>query len=95
MTEPSPAHCQLIVPVLRSRNGLPTEVLLSDNRALTVLNVAWGEDMGDDFEHLTSNVSPSVNGTSIDLFFTDEVVKIADPESGAMMWETDGIPNVR
>lgn len=70
-------------------------MLLSDNRALTVLNVAWGEDMGDDFEHLTSNVSPWVDGTSIDLFFTDEIVKIVDPESGAVMWETDGSPNVR
>jgi hypothetical protein len=95
MAEPSPAHCRLIVPILCSRDGLPTEVLLSGDRSLTVLNIAWGEDIGDDYEHLTSNVSPTVDGGSIDLFFTDEVLQVLDPQSGAILWETDGIPSVR
>jgi hypothetical protein len=95
MTGPSPAHCRLIVPLLRSRDGQQTEVLLSGDRLLTVFNIAWGEDLGDDFEHLTSNISPNLVGTAVDLFFTDEVVKVADPETGLMMWKTDGTPNVR
>lgn len=95
MTEPSPAHCRLIVPLLRSRSGQQTCVLLSGNRSLSVFNIAWGEDMGDDFEHLTSNISPSVTGASVDLFFTDEVVTVSDPATDRVMWETDGIPTFR
>ncbi|MEO6218282.1 MAG: hypothetical protein ABIO86_19800 [Sphingomonas sp.] len=51
--------------------------------------------MGDDFEHLTSNISPSVTGASVDLFFTDEVVTVSDPATDRVMWETDGIPTFR
>lgn len=95
MTGPSPAHCRLIVPLLRSRDGQQTEVLLSGNRLLSVFNIAWGEDMGDEFEHLTSNISPALDGIGPDVFFTDEVVEISDPATGVTMWETDGTPNVR
>lgn len=70
-------------------------MLLSGNRTLPVFNIAWGEDMGDEFEHLTSNNSPFVDGADADLFFTDEVVRVVDPETGVTMWETDGVPNLR
>ena len=60
-----------------------------------MLNIAWGQDMGDDFEHLTSNISPSADGATIDLFFTDEVVRVVDPQSGYILWQTDGTANVR
>lgn len=95
MTGPSPTHCRLIVPLLRSRDGNETKVLLSGNRLLSVFNIAWGEDIGDDYEHLTSNISPDLVGASIDLFFTDEVVKVFDVATNAVFWETDGNPNVR
>ena len=68
---------------------------LSGPRSLEVFNIAWGEDMGDDYEHLTTNISPDIDGTTVDLFFTDEVARIVDPASGALLWETDGTPNVR
>ncbi|MBB2965231.1 hypothetical protein [Methylobacterium sp. R2-1] len=51
--------------------------------------------MGDDYEHITSNISPMVDGSTIDLFFTDEVVRIVDPLIDAVLWETDGTPNNR
>jgi len=70
-------------------------VLLSGNRTLPVFNLAWGKDIGDAFEHLTANISPGLDGAAADLFFTDEVVSVVDPETGRMLWETDGIPNVR
>lgn len=95
MGEPSPAHCRLIVPLLNARGGHRTELELSDHRSLIAYNIAWGEDIGDDYEHLTTNISPAVDGTDADLFFTDEVAKILDPETRAVLWETDGTPNVR
>jgi hypothetical protein len=95
MQEPSPRHCRLIVPLLQSRDGEETLVILSQDRRLIVFDIAWGEDLGDDFEHITTNISPGVEGAVIDLFFTDEVVSIVDPKGGETLWRTDGIPNVR
>jgi len=70
-------------------------VLLSNERALSVFNIAWGDDLGDDFEHVTTNISPKRNGATVDIFFTDEVNDVVDPLSGKSLWKTDGIPNVR
>lgn len=70
-------------------------MLLSGNRSLSVFNVAWGEDMGDDFEHLTSNISPAFDSAAVDLFFTDEVETVIDSETGTVVWETDGTSKVR
>lgn len=95
MITPSAERCRQIIPVLRARDGKETGVLLSNERALTVYNIAWGDDLGDDFEHVTTNASPKVDGATIDLFFTDEVASIIDPLSGILLWETDGTPNVR
>jgi len=72
-----------------------TRLELSGERSLDVFNIAWGEDIGDDYEHVTTNISPDLNGGIIDLFFTDEVARVFDPESGAVLWESDGTPNVR
>jgi len=95
MEGPSPAHCRLIVPLLQARDGRNTALKLSGQRALEVYNIAWGEDLGDDFDHLTTNISPEVDGATVDLFFTDEVVSVIDPANGAVLWEADGAPNVR
>ncbi len=92
---PSPGHCRLVVPLLRKRDGRETTVLLSGARTLRVFNIAWGEDLGDHFEHITGNVSPSVEGASVDLFFTDEIASLADPGTGEVLWKADGASNVR
>lgn len=70
-------------------------MLLSKARTLAVFNVAWGDDLDDAFEHITSNISPSAEGASIDLFFTDEIAGIVDPATGQTLWEANGLPNVR
>jgi hypothetical protein len=85
----------LIVPLLEARSGQRTKLELSELRSLDVFNIAWGEDIGDDYQHITANVSPEVDGAAVDLFFTDEVVRVTDPASGALLWEADGTPNVR
>lgn len=91
----SPAHCRRVIPVLQARDGKSTKIELSEHRVLEVLNIAWGQDDGDDYEHITINVSPDTAAGAIELFFTDEVARIVDPVSGAVLWETDGTPFVR
>jgi len=90
-----PDHCRLIVALLQSRDGQETAVELSQDRRLFVFNIAWGDDLGDEFEHITTNISPSVDGAPIDLFFTDEVARVVDPVSGEILWRADGSSNVR
>ena len=51
--------------------------------------------MADDFEHITSNISPTVGGATVDLFFTDEVIRIVDPDLGTILWESYGTPAAR
>jgi hypothetical protein len=91
---PSADHCRRVVPLFRERDGQETKVLLSGARTLRVFNIAWGQDLGDDFEHITSNISPWID-ESIDIFFTDEIASVVDPASGELLWETDGIPTFR
>jgi hypothetical protein len=45
-----------------------------------VRNIAWGYDIGDEFAHVTTNVSPAVEGASIDFFFTSEVRAVIDED---------------
>jgi hypothetical protein len=74
---------------------LVKQLELSGSRVRDVFNIAWGEDIGDDYEHITSNISPSLEGASVDLFSTDEIARIIDPVRGDVLWETDGRPSVR
>ena len=95
MSVVTPAHCALIAPLLRERDGEATLVQLRDGRTFEVLNIAWGIDDGDDFEHVSTNVSPSVEGKSFDFFHTDEVLRVVDPETGRDLWIADGEASVR
>jgi hypothetical protein len=95
MNSPTHQHCSLVVPALRERNGQLTDVLLSGGRTVSVYNIAWGQDLGDDFEHVTTNISPGIGGATVDMFFTDEIEKVVAPETGAVIWRSDGTPTVR
>jgi hypothetical protein len=72
--------------MLMSRDGLETEVELTDGRRLRVLNVAWGYDAGDHYAHVTTNISPRVPGSDIDFFFTNEIRFVEDTLSGEAVW---------
>ncbi|GAA4923283.1 hypothetical protein HD597_000384 [Nonomuraea thailandensis] len=80
-----PPQDQAILRLLQDRDGVATEVTLHDGTSLTVFNIAWGYDMGDVYAHVTTNISPDVEGACIDFFFTDAVRVIADPASGAVL----------
>ncbi|MFD0149438.1 hypothetical protein ACWGQ4_00230 [Streptomyces sp. NPDC055721] len=88
MTEDQPQpRDEATLQLLQDRDGLPSEVLLRDGVTLTVFNIAWGYDLGDEYAHVTSNISPAVEGATVDLFFTSSVVAILDPTSGAVLLE--------
>lgn len=83
----TPDDDKKLIELLRSRDALRTRLELRDGTALDVWNIAWGYDHGDDFAHITSNISPEQDGSSIDFFFTHQVKKVIDPESGAEIIE--------
>jgi hypothetical protein len=77
--------------ILKRRGGEWSEVWLRNGRRVRVLNIAWGYDLGDPVAHVTTNISPSLAGADlpVDFFRTDEVVRIVDPEDGAVWFDTD------
>ena len=85
MVQPPAADTRLIE-LLRERDGRPTVVELHDGRRLTVINIAWGYNMGDTHAHVTTNGSPFVDGGPIDVFFTDEVQRVIDPDKEEPLW---------
>ena len=91
----TPEHAARIIALLQNRDGRSTIVTLAGNRTLEVFNIAWGQDMGDPFDHVTTNISPSVENTSIDLFFTDEVASVMASDTCEVLWSADGAPQVR
>lgn len=86
MEPASPSRAAEIVPILRQRDGEETIVTLTGGRVLTVFNIAWGIDEGEYYEHLTTNVSPRVEGVDADFFVTNEVRSVIVPETGQLVW---------
>ena len=44
--------------------------------------------MGDEFDHVTTNISPGPTSEhTIDFFFTSEVARIEDAETGEILFE--------
>jgi hypothetical protein len=82
-----PPRDKAILGVLQERDGLASEVVLDDGKRLTVFNIAWGYDLGDGYAHVTTNISPDVEGATIDLFFTKSVAEIIDPTDGSVLLE--------
>jgi hypothetical protein len=75
--QPPPADTALIE-LLKQRDGRKTTVVLTDGRRLDLWNIAWGYDMGDEFAHVTTNCGPFIDGTSLDVFFTNEATMVLD-----------------
>lgn len=75
--QPPPAD-KALIELLNGRDGRKTTVVLVDGRRFDLWNIAWGYDMGDEFAHVTTNCSPFVEGTRLDVFFTNEVAVVLD-----------------
>jgi hypothetical protein len=83
--QPAPRDGDLIA-LLNERDGRATRVEMRDGSALTVFNIAWGYDMGDEFAHVTTNISPDATGASVDFFRTNDVVRVSDPIVGTVLF---------
>lgn len=74
--------------ILKKRNGKVSSVALADGRVVTIYNIAWGYDFDDPVAHITTNISPApTDEPSSDFFFADQIVRIVDPDDGAVWFE--------
>jgi hypothetical protein len=54
---------------------------MEDNQALKVLDIAWGYDDGEEWAHITTNISPGpAEKGAIDFISTNRIVRILDEE---------------
>ena len=82
-----PKTAETALKILRRREPFATTVQLSGDRTITVFNVAWGRDMGEEYDHVTTNISPEPDGEhSIDFFHTSEIEVLIDPETGGRLF---------
>ncbi len=72
---------------LQARCGSITTAILADGKNIEIHNIAWGRDMGEPFDHITTNISPSPDCPhTVEFFTTDKVVLLMAPESGAVLY---------
>jgi hypothetical protein len=76
-----------MIAAFQDRDGLPALVTLRDGSSMIVYNIAWGYDEGDKWAHVTSNISPAVDNASVDFFYTSEVLRLNDAETGGIVFQ--------
>jgi hypothetical protein len=75
-----------LIALLRTRDGIATDVRLRDGLRLHVMNIAWGYDNGDAWAHVTTNISPTIEDTSVEVFSTEHVEAVADEATGDILF---------
>ena len=70
-----------IIEIFKSRDAKETGVVLTSGAKYKVWNIAWGYDIGDEFAHITTNISPAQNDAQIDFFYTNDVKEIVDGDT--------------
>jgi hypothetical protein len=76
-----------LIDLFLARDGVLTAVHLVSGDVYSVWNIAWGYDFGDECAHLTTNISPSLEGVSIDFFSTEDIDDVTDPADGTTLWQ--------
>jgi len=82
----SPGRGATLVKLLLERTGIPTTLHLEDGAHIVAHNCAWGRDFGNDWEHLSLNVSPEIEGVAFEVVSGGEVAEIIDPASGEVLY---------
>ena len=71
---------------LQRQDSRWTIVHLEDGSQARVYNIAWGYDLGDDYAHITTNISPRQESAPEDFFYTNDIVEIVDEETGRTVY---------
>jgi len=83
-----PKEAEQALSILRSRDHQPTLVRLQDGSEEVVYNVASGRDLGNPYDHVTTNISPFRDDAEFSFWFTHQLIEIVDPETGRTLWQT-------
>jgi len=78
-----------IIEIFKTTDQIEKAVYLDNNSTLTVWNIAWGYDIGDEFAHETTNISPEIKNSEIDYFYTNEIQKIEDRTNGKTLYDRE------
>ncbi|MCK9480133.1 MAG: hypothetical protein M0R38_00020 [Bacteroidia bacterium] len=78
-----------IIEIFKTTDQIEKLVYLDNNSVLTVWNIAWGYDIGDEFAHITTNISPEIKDFNIDFFYTNEIQKIEDRTNRKTLYERE------
>lgn len=78
-----------IIEIFKTTDQIEKVVYLDNNLVLTVWNIAWGYDHGDEFAHITTNISPEITNCDIDYFCTNEIHKIEDRANGKTLYDRE------
>ncbi|PLW94739.1 MAG: hypothetical protein C0592_01985 [Marinilabiliales bacterium] len=79
-------HDKDVITALVRRDEINTRVHLENGQVLLVNNITYGYDDDDDYAHITANISPET-GDPIEFFYSNEIVKIIDPEDERILFE--------
>ncbi len=76
-----------IIKLFKENDSKLLEIELENEKVLKVWNIAWGYDLKDEFAHITSNISPKIEDSQIDIFYTNDIVKIFDFNSKEIIYK--------
>ncbi len=78
-----------IIKLFNRFHGEELVVYTSSNKKYVVWNIAWGYDIGDEYAHITTNISTDIENESIDFFYTNEISKIFSAEKNYFVYENE------
>ncbi|WP_144430593.1 hypothetical protein [Jannaschia donghaensis] len=76
-----------LIKLLVSRSGILTVANLKVGLVSVFIDIVWGYDIGDQYAHITTNVSPGREGLEIDFFFTSEIISLLDYEDQSALFD--------
>lgn len=77
---------QQIIDLFHVYDQLEKLIYLDNGTVLTVWNIAWGYDIGDENAHVTTNISPEIKNASIDYFYTNQILRIEERSTGKILY---------
>ncbi|HYC73247.1 hypothetical protein [Brevundimonas sp.] len=75
-----------LIELLESRDGQLTILELVDGTTLRSFNIAYGRDYGEEREHFTLNISPSIDGEVVEFLSSGDVKAAVDPATTNVLY---------